>query len=74
MRTTDHILLASHEDIFQGQWCPYPRDCFDLVKRIRDEIKEVEDAETRPAFLEYLNEAPKLKDDESSDPAKVSRS
>lgn len=70
MRTTDQILLASHEDIFQGQWCPYPRDCFDLVECIRDEIKEVEDAGDRVAFLEYLKEAPAVEFDQTKDPTK----
>jgi len=41
-----------------------------LVNCIKDEIKELKDDENRKAFLEYLNEAPKLKPGEVTDPTK----
>lgn len=57
-------------DIFQGTWCPSPRDCFDLVKCVNDEIVAVEESRTRLAFLEYLKEAPKVEFTETNDQTK----
>ena len=51
-------------DIFQGAWCPTPRDCQDLVLCIRDTAEEVERSRDRRAFLEYLNGAPEVEDPE----------
>lgn len=47
-------------DIFQGKWCPSPRDCSQLANCINDEIEALEAAANRPAFLQYLNDAPKV--------------
>lgn len=59
-------------DTFYGQWCPLPRDCTDLVVCISDEIEQVEKDDTRPAFLQYLIDAPTLdlQAGEATDPEK----
>ena len=59
-------------DIFQGTWCSKNRDCTALVDCIDTELKEVTQEKTRPAFLAYLDGAPKLDQskDEDDDPSK----
>uniref|UniRef100_A0A7S4M8E9 Uncharacterized protein n=1 Tax=Odontella aurita TaxID=265563 RepID=A0A7S4M8E9_9STRA len=47
-------------DIFHGTWCPTPRSCADLVNCIEGAKEEVEISRDRQAFLEYLDEAPKV--------------
>lgn len=59
-------------DVFYGKWCPTPRDCTELVLCIQDEIEEIERDDSRPAFLQYLKDAPELnlEGGESTDPTK----
>jgi len=59
-------------DTFYGQWCPSLRNCTGLVVCIDDEIAQVEADETRPAFLQYLKDAPSLDllAGDSNDPTK----
>lgn len=69
--TTILSLLAT-PDTYSGQWCPNPRDCAELALCIKNEIEEIENKETRPAFLQYLKDAPEVNvaEGESSDPTK----
>ena len=59
-------------DIFYGQWCPSPRDCTELALCIQDEILEIEADDTKPAYLQYLKDAPTVdvSAGESTDPTK----
>jgi hypothetical protein len=52
--------IGNRCDIFHGTWCPSSRDCTGLVQCIKDIQAEVEQDGNRPAFFEYLDEAPKL--------------
>lgn len=61
------LFLLYATDIFQGQWCPNPRDCFTLNKCIKDEIKEVAESGSRPVFLQYLEDSPVLEETETND-------
>ncbi|KAL3786294.1 hypothetical protein ACHAW5_001907 [Stephanodiscus triporus] len=60
-------------DIFQGTWCPTPRDCSALVECIADATAKVEFRSDRKAFLVYLDGAPKVKPDERKDPTKCAK-
>ena len=51
-------------DIFQGTWCPTPRNCAGLVNCIQDITDEVEKSANRQAFFTYLDDAPKVKTEE----------
>ena len=81
---THHIICSpSHDetvsltqDIFQGTWCPSPRDCSELVLCV--ENQKIISEGLRPAYFQYLNDAPGPKEEETiqdfaSDPTKVSR-
>jgi len=57
-------------DVFYGQWCPTPRSCGGLVNCIKNEIVAVTEDRSRPAFLEYLEDAPQVKTEEFGDPTK----
>ena len=48
-------------DIFQGTWCPQPRDCSKLVNCVNAIMTEVNSTSTQQAFLKYLDGAPKIK-------------
>ena len=48
-------------DMFQGTWCPSPRDCSKLVNCVNATMIEVNSTNTRKAFLKYLDGAPKIK-------------
>ena len=50
--------------------CPNPRNCTYLVDCVNTELDEVTKDKTRPAFLQYLDGAPKFKDGEATDPTK----
>ena len=64
--------LLDTTDTFYGQWCPNPRNCTDLALCIQDEILEIEADDKRPAFLQYLKDAPTVDvfEGESTDPTK----
>jgi hypothetical protein len=47
-------------NVFQGTWCPMPRDCSSLVKCIDKAIGKASRT-GKIVFYEYLNGAPKLK-------------
>ena len=51
-------------DIFHGTWCPTPRDCSALVNCINEITENVRYFTDKRAFLEYLSDAPKVKDSE----------
>ncbi len=51
-------------DIFQGTWCPAPRDCQKLVECINGTTNEVKNNPGRQAFFTYMDGAPKIKPDE----------
>jgi hypothetical protein len=51
-------------DIFQGTWCPAPRDCQKLVECINGTTNEVRNNLSRQAFFTYMDGAPKIKPDE----------
>ena len=59
-------------DIPGGTWCPTPRNCKILVECIEEEIEEITNDKSRPAFLQYLEDAPKIDLDngEDTDPTK----
>ena len=57
-------------DVYYGSWCPSPRDCSALVACVEAEIIEVREPRTRRAFLEYLEEAPKIEVADVGDPVK----
>lgn len=69
-RTDTLSRLIPPTDTFSGQWCPIPRDCRELADCIQDEMDRVREDGKRPAFLEYLDEAPKLESEESTSPTK----
>jgi hypothetical protein len=51
-------------DIFQGTWCPAPRDCQKLVDCINGTTNGVRNNTSRQAFFTYMDGAPKIKPDE----------
>ena len=67
-----HFFYFNSTDIFYGQWCPNPRDCSELALCIQDEILEIEKKENRPAFLQYLKDAPPVNvfEGDGTDPTK----
>jgi len=69
---TATLFLLNSTDIFYGQWCPSPRDCSELALCIQDEILEIEADDKRPAFLQYLKDAPSIdvSANEDTDPTK----
>lgn len=62
-----HCYLPFKTDIYYGQWCPTPRSCGDLVNCIENEKNAVRQ---RPAFLQYLEDAPEVKPQDFGDPTK----
>lgn len=66
-----HIMsLLTYPDVYYGSWCASPRNCSALVSCVEAEIIKVRESRTRRAFLEYLEEAPKIEVVDVGDPEK----
>jgi hypothetical protein len=51
-------------DIFQGTWCPSPRDCHELVDCVNGTIDGVRNNTNRQAYFTYMDGAPKIQPNE----------
>ena len=53
-------------DSYSGAWCPYPRPCSRLKNCINDLSTTARDKVTKQAFFRYLDDAPKIEDDNAA--------
>ena len=65
-----YVSTLTYPDVYYGSWCASPRNCSALVSCVEAEIIKVRESRTRRAFLEYLEEAPKIEVVDVGDPEK----
>ena len=53
-------------DSYSGAWCPYPRPCSLLKNCINDLSTAAKKKVTKQAFFRYLDDAPKIEDDNAA--------